>query len=268
MFSVFANPARFEALSRAVSPWLFAVFVGLVVIGLPLALFFSPADYQQGESVRLMYIHVPAAWLAMGSYTFIASASAVAFIWRHNLADIAARAALPVGTAMTVLALVTGAIWGKPTWGAWWVWDARLTSVLVLLFIYLGLFAVWDAVDDKTRAARYARILALVGFINVPIIKFSVDWWNSLHQPASLLRPDGPKIDASMLWPLIIMIVAYTIFFMWYVMTGVEREVIMARLSRRARETRISRPGKIVRTVSPASPPQRVQSAEPEPGHG
>jgi len=241
MFSYFANPARFERLSRALGPWLFGLFVLLLAAGLPLALVYSPEDYLQGASARIMYIHVPAAWMATISYTFIAGASAVAFIWRHNLADRAARAAIPAGMAMTFLALVTGAIWGKPTWGAWWVWDARLTSVLVLLFSYMGLAAVWDALDDKAKAARYARILALVGFINIPIIKFSVDWWNSLHQPASLIRADGPTIDASMLAPLLVMIAAYTVFFAWHVMTGIEAEILEARANRQE-SARISRP--------------------------
>lgn len=232
MFSWFANPARFEALSQRIRPWLLGGLCVLLILGLPLALFMSPPDYQQGDSVRIMYIHVPAAWMAMASYSFIAFASAIAFIWRHNLADLAARAAAPIGLAMTGLALITGAVWGKPTWGAWWVWDARLTSVLVLFFIYLGYIAIWDAVDDKARAAKFARIVALVGFINIPIIKFSVDWWNSLHQPASIIRPEGPTIDGSMLTPLLLMIGAYTVLFVWYVFAGVEAMILDARLQR------------------------------------
>jgi len=232
MFSFFANPARFEALSTTLRPWLMAIALALMAVGLPLALITSPPDYQQGDSVRIMYIHVPAAWMAMGSYTFIAAASVVAFIWRHSLADRAALAAAPIGLAMTFLALVTGAVWGKPTWGAWWVWDARLTSVLVLMFIYLGYMSIWQAIDDKIRAARFARIVALVGFINIPIIKFSVDWWNSLHQPASIIRASGPTIDGSMLAPLLIMITAYTVLFGWFVLADVESQIIEARLAR------------------------------------
>ena len=248
MFSFFANPARFESLSTTLRPWLLVITLILIGAGLPMALITSPADYQQGDSVRIMYIHVPAAWMAMGSYTFIAAASAIAFIWRHSLADRAALAAAPIGMAMTFLALVTGAAWGKPTWGAWWVWDARLTSVLVLLFIYMGYMAIWQAIDDKVRAARFARIVALVGFINIPIIKFSVDWWNSLHQPASIIRASGPTIDGSMLAPLLIMITAYTVLFGWYVLAGVESQIIEARLARNP-----------ARSVSTASKPTIMQ---------
>jgi len=241
MFSYFANPARFEGLASRLSPWLLGFACVLTLIGLPLALVFSPEDYQQGQSVRIMYVHVPAAWMATIAYTFIAVCSGVAFIWRHNIADWAARAAAPFGLAMTVLALVTGAVWGKPTWGAWWVWDARLTSVLVLMFIYLGYIAVWDAMDDKARAAKFARIVALVGFINIPIIKFSVEWWSSLHQPASILTAGGPKIVPEMLTPLFIMIVAYTAFFGWYVLTGVSNVIWEARADRQS-SRKISKP--------------------------
>ena len=234
MFSYLANPQRFERFASAVSPWLLALCLALFAVGLPLALITSPADYQQGDTVRIMYVHVPAAWLATLAWAFIAGASAVAFIWRHNLADRAARAAAPFGLVMTILALVTGAIWGKPTWGTWWVWDARLTSVLVMAFLYIGYIAVWDAMEDQAKAARFARILALVGFINVPIIKFSVERWNSLHQPASILRSDGPTIAPEMLTPLLIMIAAYTLLFVWYVLTGVLTDVRRARARRPA----------------------------------
>ena len=235
MFDFFANPARFEALSQKVRPFFFGAVIFLTLIGLPWGLFFSPPDYLQGDSVRIMYIHVPAAWMATIAYGFLACMSAIAFVWRHSLADEAARAAAPIGLAMTGLALATGAIWGKPTWGAWWVWDARLTSVLVLFFIYLGYLVIWDAVADKAKAARFARIFALVGFINVPIIKFSVDWWSSLHQPASIIRGDGPTIENSMLAPLLIMIAVYKLYFVWYVLSGVEASIIDARTRRAER---------------------------------
>ena len=234
MLDFFANPARFEALSRTLSPWLLASWAILFVIALPIALVFSPADYQQGDTVRLMYIHVPAAWMATIAYTFIAVMSVMAFIWRHPIADALARAAAPVGLAMTGLALVSGAFWGKPTWGAWWVWDARLTSVLVLFFIYLAYLAIWDTISDPARAAKFARVTALLGFVNIPIIKFSVDWWNSLHQPASLVRAGGPTIDGSMLTPLLMMIAGYTLFFAWAVCAGAEAQIIEARARRRS----------------------------------
>lgn len=238
-----ANPLLFERMSRAVSPYLLGAAILLTVVGLPLALFFSPPDYQQGHSVRIMYIHVPAAWLATMSYTFVAMMSAIAFVWRHPVADQSARAAAPVGLAMTGLALATGALWGKPTWGAWWVWDARLTSVLVLFFIYLGYMIVWDVVRDRAKAAKFARLIALMGFINIPIIKFSVDWWNSLHQPASLIRKAGPTIEGSMLTPLLIMIAAYTVFFTWSVFVGVESAIIETRISRQQMKQRTSTTG-------------------------
>ena len=241
MLSYFANPERFNKFAHTASPILAALAVILAVIGLPLALVFSPQDYQQDHLVRIMYIHVPAAWTAMGAYTFISIASAIAFVWRHNLADLAARAAAPIGLAMTILTLVTGAIWGKPSWGAWRVWDARLTSVLVLMFIYCGYLAIWDAMDDKKKAAKFARIFALVGFINIPIIKFSVDWWTSLHQPASIIRVDGPSVTASILTPLLIMIAAYTAFFAWYVLTGVQGQ-LRANRARREQKHPVSRP--------------------------
>lgn len=235
MFSRFSNPATFEALARASGPWAFAVFALFALAGLMLGLFLSPEDYQQGDSVRIMYVHVPAAWMALGSYTFIAVMSLVAFIWRHSLADLAARSAAGPGAVFTALALFTGAVWGKPTWGAWWVWDARLTSVLVLLFIYFGYIAVWRSVQEPARAARFARIFALLGFINIPIVKFSVDWWNSLHQPASILRAGGPTIHSSMLWPLLAMIIAYMALFAWLVLAGLRADLIEQRLEARGR---------------------------------
>lgn len=204
---------------------MFGVFALTALVGVVMGLFFSPAEKFQLDSVRIMYVHVPAAWMALGAYSFIAAMSLIAFVWRHNLADLAARSAAVPGAAFTALALFTGAVWGKPTWGAWWVWDARLTSMLILLFIYFGYMAVWQSVQEPARAARFARLLALVGFINIPIIKFSVDWWNSLHQPASILRPDGPSIHPSMLVPLFAMLIAYTALFIWLIFTGVRADI-------------------------------------------
>ena len=234
MWSRFSNPAKFEALARAVGPFAFGIFATGALFGLYTGLFASPADYQQGDAVRIMYVHVPAAWMALASYSFIALMSLVAFVWRHSLADVAARAAAAPGAVFTALALFTGAVWGKPTWGAWWVWDARLTSMLIMLFFYFGYMAVWQAVPETARAARFARILALIGFINIPIIKFSVDWWNSLHQPASIFRDGGPSIHPSMLTPLFAMIIAYTALFVWLVFIGMRATLARQRIDARA----------------------------------
>ena len=221
----FANPTRFLRISRAVLPWSGGLSALLLAVGLYLSFFIAPADYQQGESVRIMFVHVPAAWMALFVYTFMAVASAVGLIWRHALADLAAKAAAPIGAAFTLAALVTGSLWGKPMWGTWWVWDARLTSVLILFFLYLGYIALWQAIEDQSKAARAAAILALVGFVNVPIIKFSVDWWNTLHQPASVLRLDGPTIHPSMLWPLLIMAAGFKAYFVTVLLLRVRAEI-------------------------------------------
>ena len=204
--------------------------VALFILGLWLALGRSPADYQQGETVRIMYIHVPSAWMALFVYSCVAVASAAALIWRHPLADVAARAASPVGACFTFLALATGSLWGKPMWGTWWVWDARLTSVLILFFLYLAHMALARAFDDPVRGARAAAILALAGAVNVPIIKFSVDWWNTLHQPASVIRMDGPSIDPAMLLPLLLMAVGFTTFFVVVLILGMRAELVTAKL--------------------------------------
>lgn len=233
----YANPQRFLGLSRAVRPWAWSVTVVLFAVGLVQALVLSPPDYQQGESVRIMYVHVPAAWMAMFVYTVIAGASLTSLVWRHPLADAAGRAAAPLGAGFTALALVTGALWGQPMWGTWWVWDARLTSVLVLFFLYVGYIALWQAIEDQTRAARAAAVLALVGFVNVPIIKFSVDWWNTLHQPASVIRMDGPTIHISQLVPLLVMAIGFMTLFLSLLLTRMESEI----LERRVRSARLMR---------------------------
>ncbi len=226
----FANPARFTRLADAILPWSILATVGLLGAGLYLGLFASPADYQQGETVRIMYVHVPAAWMALMVYTVIAGASATALIWRHPLAHIAARAAAPLGAGFTFLALATGSLWGKPMWGTWWVWDARLTSVLILFFLYLGYMALSNAFEDAARGQRAAAILALVGFVNVPIIKFSVDWWNTLHQPASVTRLDAPAVDPAMLWPLAAMGFGYMTFFLTLLLLRMKSELLAARV--------------------------------------
>jgi heme exporter protein C len=215
MLTRFANPARFMRVSGAVLPWLGAATAAVLAIGLCWSLLLAPPDYQQGESVRIMFVHVPSAWMALSVYLLIAVASAVALVWRHPLAEIAAQAAAPVGAGFTLVCLATGSLWGRPMWGAWWVWDARLTSVLVLFFLYLGYIALVNAFDDASRGARAGSLLALVGIVNLPIIKFSVDWWNTLHQPASVLRLAGPSIDKSLLLPLLVMAVGFSLLFLW-----------------------------------------------------
>jgi len=220
-----ANPTRFLRLSNAVQPWAMGLTLITLAAGLYFALFVSPPDYQQSETVRIMYVHVPAAWMAMFCYVAMALASASALIWRHLVADVVAKATAPIGAAFTLLALATGSLWGKPMWGTWWVWDARLTSVLILFFLYLGYIVLHDAFDDASRGARAASILAVVGAINVPIIKFSVDWWNTLHQPASVVKFDGPAIHSSMLTPLVLMAVAYTALYIWILTIRVKAEI-------------------------------------------
>jgi heme exporter protein C len=229
----YANPTRFLQLAARLLPWLAAVSLILIAAGLYGA-FRSPADYQQGETVRIMYLHVPAAWLSMFIYGVMTSAALGTLIWRHPLADAAQKAAAPLGAAFTFVCLVTGSLWGKPMWGTWWVWDARLTSVLVLFLVYLGLIALWQTIEEPGRAARAAAILTLVGVVNLPIIKFSVDWWNTLHQPASVFRLGGPTIDASMLWPLLVMACGATFLFLTLHVMAIRNEILRRRLRRAA----------------------------------
>jgi heme exporter protein C len=237
MISRFANPARFTRFSGKALPWCGWSSVAVLIIGIYLALVVTPPDYQQGETVRIMYIHVPSAWMALSIYLFVAVASAVALVWRHPLAEIAAAAAAPVGAAFTFVCLTTGSLWGRPMWGTWWVWDARLTSVLVLFFLYLGFIALVNAFDEPGRGARAGSVLALVGVVNLPIVKFSVDWWNTLHQPASVVRPGGPKIDIAMLVPLLVMAAGFALLFLTLTMLRMrtalnERKALAMRLNR------------------------------------
>ena len=215
MLTRFANPARFMRASGTVLPFLGVATALTLAAGLFWSLVVAPPDYQQGETVRIMFIHVPSAWMALQTYLFIAITSAVALVWRHPLAEIAGQAAAPIGAGFTLVCLATGSLWGRPMWGAWWVWDARLTSVLVLFFLYLGYIALVNAFDDRSRGARAGALLALVGVVNLPIIKFSVDWWNTLHQPASVVRLGGPSIALSMLLPLLVMASGFTLLFCW-----------------------------------------------------
>jgi heme exporter protein C len=225
-----ANPTRFLSVVDRIVPWLTALTLILLGIGLYLSFFVAPPDYQQGETVKIMFIHVPAAWLAMFGYTLIAVAALGTLIWRHPLADVAAKTAAPIGATFTFVALVTGSLWGKPMWGTYWVWDARLTSVLVLFLLYLGLLALWQAIEEPGRAGRAAAILALVGAVNVPIIHYSVVWWNTLHQPASVFRMGGPSIDPSLLAPLLVMALAFTLLFILLHLIAMRAEILRRRV--------------------------------------
>jgi heme exporter protein C len=226
-----ASPTVFLALTKRTLPWLSAATALLFVIGLWLS-FAAPPDYQQGETVRIMYLHVPAAWLSTFIYGVMTLAALGTLVWRHPLADAAQKAAAPLGAAFTFVCLATGSLWGKPMWGTYWVWDARLTSVLVLFILYLGLIALWRSIEDQGRAARAAAILTLVGCVNIPIIKFSVDWWNTLHQPASVFRLGGPTIAPELLWPLLIMALAFTLLFIALHLAAIRNEIMRRRVAR------------------------------------
>ena len=224
-----ANPTRFLRFTERVMPWLIAATLAAFAAGLYLA-WNAPDDYQQGATVKIMFIHVPCAWLSMFIWATMSLAALGTLVWRHPLADVAARAALPIGAAFTLLCLVTGSLWGRPTWGTYWVWDARLTSVLVLFLMYLGLLALWSAIEEPTRAGRLAAILTLVGAVNLPIIKFSVDWWNTLHQPASVLRVGGPAMHSSILTPLLVMALAFFLLFFTLHFAAMRNEILRRRV--------------------------------------
>jgi heme exporter protein C len=225
-----ANPTRFLNFAERVMPWLVAATVFAFAIGLEQALFVAPDDYQQGATVKIMFLHVPSAWLGMFCWGLMSVAALGTLVWRHPLADVAAKAAAPIGAAFTFLCLVTGSLWGRPMWGTYWVWDARLTSVLVMFIMYLGLIAIWRSVDDPGRAGRAAAVLTLVGVINLVIVKFSVDWWNTLHQPASVLRLGGPAIDKSILVPLLAMTIAFTLLFVTLHVAAMRNEILRRRV--------------------------------------
>ena len=212
IFNFLANPSRFKIFAEKVYPFLLIIMLVFISIGLWYSLFNSPPDYQQGETVRIMYVHVPAAWMALIVYLSMTVMSIFSLVWRHPLADILSKSSAPIGATFTLIALVTGSIWGKPTWGTWWVWDARLTSVFILFLIYMGHIAVVRAFEDEYKGARAAAILTLFGAFNLPIIKFSVDWWNTLHQPASISLTEKSAIHSSMLIPLLIMTAAFALF--------------------------------------------------------
>jgi len=236
-FLDYMNPTRFMALTDRVLPWLGAAAAVLLGVGLFAAFFLVPPDYQQGETVRIMYIHVPAAWLGMFAYIVMTSASLGVLVWRHPLADAAQKTAAPLGAVFTFVCLVTGSLWGKPMWGTYWVWDARLTSYLVLFLLYLGIIAIRQTMDDTPRGARVAAIMTLVGLIDIPIIKFSVDWWNTLHQPASVFRAGGSTISGSMLWPLLVMAIGASALFLTLHFMALRNEILRRRIARLTRQS-------------------------------
>ena len=225
-FHKLASPKHFYRLAGLWIPWLAVICAGFMLTGLYQGLLVAPPDYQQGESYRIMFIHVPAAWMSMFVYVVMAGAGAIGLIWHMKLAEIVAISSAPIGASFTFLALVTGSIWGKPMWGTWWVWDARLTSELILLFLYLGVIALYNAVDDKRTAARATSILALVGVVNIPIIHYSVEWWNTLHQGPTVTKFDTPSIDIRMLIPLLLMAVAFKLFYAVVVLMRSRCEVL------------------------------------------
>ncbi|AQX30066.1 heme ABC transporter permease [Bartonella schoenbuchensis] len=232
------NSTRFMEISSTVLPWLTSATVLFFILGLALVIH-SPDDYQQGITVRIMYIHVPFAWLSTICYIMMSAAALSSLIWNNCLADIALKCSAPIGAIFTALALMTGALWGRPTWGTWWVWDARLTSVLILFFIYLAIITLARAFDNQVKAARATAILTLVGLVNIPIIKFSVNWWNTLHQSASLLRSGGTTIDGPMLWPLITMMFCFILLFILLNLMAMQNEITRRHIQ--ALQTKITR---------------------------
>lgn len=235
-FSRLAHPGQFMAWSRVLILPLAVLCALAFAVGLYFAFLASPADYQMGDTVRIMYVHVPNAWLSQFVYATMTASAIGTLVWRHPIADVSMKAAAPLGATFTALALYTGALWGRPTWGTFWEWDGRMTSTLLLLIIYLGIIALWRAFDDQLRAARVVAIFTLVGALNIPVIKFSVDWWNTLHQPASVFRPDGPTMPASILTPLLMMTLAFTLLFMTLHITRMHTEIRSRRAATLARQ--------------------------------
>jgi heme exporter protein C len=225
----YANPSKFLSFADRMLPWLTGMTALAFAFGIN-QVYGAPQDYQQGAVVKIMYIHVPSAWLAMFGWVVMSLASLGTLVWRHPLADVSAKAAAPVGAAFTLVCLITGSLWGRPMWGTYWVWDARLTSVLVLLLMYLGVIALWRSIEDPGRAARAAAILTLAGAINLPIIKFSVDWWNTLHQPASVIRLGGPTIHPDLLIPLLVMALAAALLFVALHIAIMRNEILRRRI--------------------------------------
>ena len=224
-----ANPSRFLTLANRTIPWLAGLTAIVLAIGLYQSML-APDDYQQGATVKIMFLHVPSAWLGMLGWGVMTVAALGTLVWRHPLADVAAKATAPIGAAFTLLCLVTGSLWGRPEWGTYWVWDARLTSELILLLLYLAVIALWRTVEDPSRAARAVAILTIVGAIDLPIIKFSVDWWNTLHQGSSVFRIGGSTIDRSILMPMFVMAIAFTLLFVTLQLAAMRNEILRRRV--------------------------------------
>lgn len=225
-FHKLASPRHFYRISGQLIPWMGGVTLLCLLAGLYLGLWVAPPDYQQGQSYRIMFVHVPAAWMSMFVYVFMAVLSGIHLIWNMKLADVMVRSSATLGATFTALALATGSLWGKPMWGAWWVWDARLTSELILLFLYLGYMALVSAIEDHRTAARAGGILVLVGVVNIPIIHYSVEWWNTLHQGPTVTKFDKPSIHPSMLWPLLLMAVAFQLYYFTVVLMNARLELL------------------------------------------
>ena len=222
----YAAPKNFYALAGHLIPWLGLATLACFGVGLYWGLFVAPADYQQGQSYRIMFIHVPAAWMSMFTYAIMAGAAGVGLVWNIKLAEMLAKVSAPLGASFTAIALATGSLWGKPMWGTYWVWDARLTSELLLLFLYLGYMALQASIEEPRRAARASAILALVGVVNLPIIHYSVQWWKTLHQPASVSKIGVPSIHPSMLWPLLIMALAFQLYYFTVALMRMRNEIL------------------------------------------
>jgi len=231
-FYQLASPRWCYRICGKLLPWFMAVALLLLIGGTAWALLFAPADYQQGNSFRIIYLHVPSAILAQSCYMLMAVAGAVGLIWKMKVADMVAKSCAPIGASLAVLALLTGAIWGKPTWGSWWVWDARLTSMLILFFLYLGVMALNSAIESESTAAQATAVLALVGLVNIPIIKYSVEWWNTLHQSATFKLTEKPAMPAEMWLPLLVMVIGFYAFFAVTLMLRLRNEIL--RRERRA----------------------------------
>ena len=226
MFDWLANPNRFNRITEKIQPCILLIAIITLISGLYFGLFDSPNDYQQGDAVRIMYVHVPSAWLASFLYFSLAISCVFYLVWKHPLADLVSSSIAPIGALFSALTLVTGSLWGKPMWGTWWVWDARLTSMLVLFFFYLGYILLSNAFERKIDGSKTASVLAIVGLINLPIVKFSVDWWHTLHQSASIIKIGGPSIDDKMLLPLILMIFALSFFSLYMIILNVKTKLI------------------------------------------
>lgn len=227
LFYPLSSPKTCYRFCTILQPWVLGLFLVVFVLGLSDALFYAPADYKQGEVYRVLFIHVPAACLSLGIYVFISVASFVSLVWKIKISDMVAKVSAPVGAFFTLLTLITGALWGKPTWGTFWIWDARLTSELILLFIYLGIIMIRSVIMNPTLASRASSIITLSGLINIPIIHYSVVWWHTLHQGATLLKWAKPSIASSMLLPLMLMLIAYVLFFVTILLIQLRSELLI-----------------------------------------